>query len=505
MKMKKLLAVAVTLCLLLCAMLPMAASAVEVGMVSQYLTLDEDMGAYVYDTAAGGTAYVEIAAGETAVIVVEGGAGAEFAAYGYDTENFEDAEYYVILSRMFDGQYWATGETSGTLAGDNIQIYNANEFAIHFKIAFDTAAGGGSSDPVGTYNNPEVIPDMGVFMGGMFTHDFVGASEPYFYKWTALADGEFSVTIMGTDGPGGADSVGWTYSLENADGNIYGDNHWNNDDDVVATDSISVSAGDTVTVMLGTYDPDNWGYPDGSVTFQVGFAEYGSPDLPYPLSAGVNEYTIDSDMNHYAFTANTVTKIVLSGAGDSWEYVEGEWEELTADADGNYTFVLAAGESIVLNPGPTSYEGSDITITVTEKGSEEWPIEVEADEEYTSPNTFWPGSFFSFTAEEDGTLIIDFGEYTDWLILIGEDEYAGEGESTYAEIEVTAGEVVFNIMDWRFSWDGEFAVVFETPTQEPVTPPTNDNPKTGDMGVIMAAVAAVSSACGAAFVCKKKG
>lgn len=461
MNAKKLLAVAVTVCLLLCAMLPLAASAVEIGTVGQYPTVED--GACTYDTTTGGTALITVPAGEYVAVSVAGGTGAEIAIYAYDTANFEAAQYQLILDRI--NQPWFTGEGSGTLGGDGFSIINANAFDIYVKFA--VGAGGDSSDPIGSYNNPEPLPDMGVYMGGQFTHDFIDATEPYHYKWTAAEDGKFSVTILGTDGPNGFNSVGWMYYVENPDGNQYGTYHWNDDDPVVATDSVSVSAGETVVIMVATYDPTNYSatLPLGGVTFQVGFQAYGSAEMPYPLNKGVNEYNIVNDLNHYSYTATTETKIVLSGAGASWEYNAGSYDEMTADANGDYVVVLDAGESIVLNPAPSSLAGSDITITVAEKGSEEWPVELTIGD-HAAANTWWPGTYYTWTGEDAGLLIVDFGTYTDWMLIVNDVPYSADEGDTVAVFEVAAGETAVNVMDWGWSWNGEFSVEFEPFTTE---------------------------------------
>lgn len=460
MKAKKLLAVAVTLCLLLCAVLPMAASAVELGQVSQYPTADPDDGSYTYDTTAGGTAFITIAAGETAMINAAGASGAELAVYGYDTENFEDAQYLLILSRQMDGQIWATGNGTGTLAGEGFQIYNANEFDIYVKFAI----GAGSSAPAGTYDNPEPLEDMAVYQSAEISHDFIDATDPYWFQWEARYDGEFSVTVLGTDGPNGADSVGWLYYLENADAGKYGDYHWSDDEPVVATDSISVSAGDVVKIMLSTYDYNNTGatLPLGGVKIKLNFQVYGSPDLPYPLEKGINEYTITDGMNHYAYTATTDTKVVVSGAGNVYEYVDEDYDALDADSNGDVTVILAAGEAVVINPEPTSLAGNDIEILVAEKGSEDWPIEITEAGDHTATNPGWPGTYYTWSGEEAGLLIVDFGTYTDWMLMVDNVQYSAEEGDTIAVFEVPAGETSLNVMDWGFTWDGKFSVEFES-------------------------------------------
>ena len=67
----------------------------------------------------------------------------------------------------------------------------------------------------------------------------------YHFTWTATADGELTITMSGDN---------WTYVINNMTSYAYGENHASNDTPVVTSETVNVSAGDEIAVVMGTTD-----------------------------------------------------------------------------------------------------------------------------------------------------------------------------------------------------------------------------------------------------------
>ncbi len=116
--------------------------------------------------------------------------------------------------------------------------------------------------PVGTPQNPgEMI------LGENTAQVEADNADGYIYNWTATANGELTVTMDGT---------GWSYTVSNLTAGTYGDTHTSGDDPVVAAETIVVSEGDQIQVIVNTYDPESYSTPAGSVAFTASLLE---PDL----------------------------------------------------------------------------------------------------------------------------------------------------------------------------------------------------------------------------------
>ncbi|MBQ8279943.1 MAG: hypothetical protein IJZ23_08910 [Roseburia sp.] len=114
--------------------------------------------------------------------------------------------------------------------------------------------------PEGTVNNPETISV------GTYSQSYAEGADCYYYQWTATANGSMTFDISATT------SVGWQYAVNNETTYAYGDTHWSDDSTVVSSETITVSEGDVIVIMVGTYDPaDMWANPAGTVDFTVSF------------------------------------------------------------------------------------------------------------------------------------------------------------------------------------------------------------------------------------------
>ena len=92
-----------------------------------------------------------------------------------------------------------------------------------------------------------------------------------YYTYYATQAGTVTIKIISESG--------WTYCINNLTTYKYGDTHWFDDEEVVASETIEVSAGDEITIVINTYDPNNmWGLTPGTVEFQL--VEEALPEDP---------------------------------------------------------------------------------------------------------------------------------------------------------------------------------------------------------------------------------
>ena len=121
-------------------------------------------------------------------------------------------------------------------------------------------------DEMGSANYP-----AGIAGDGLYTTAIEEGSQGYYYCWTASTAGTLTVAIDT------ANCVnGWTYVVNNRTAGTYGDTHWCEDETVVAYETITVSAGDIVVIMVNTYDPENmWTAPVGNVVWSLNYTAEG--------------------------------------------------------------------------------------------------------------------------------------------------------------------------------------------------------------------------------------
>lgn len=84
-----------------------------------------------------------------------------------------------------------------------------------------------------------------------------GAGQGYYFIWTAVEDGKLTIEMT---------SSNWTYVINNNTQYGYGDNHASDDDTVVASETVSVKAGDEIQIIIGTAD-----YEAAEVTLNASF------------------------------------------------------------------------------------------------------------------------------------------------------------------------------------------------------------------------------------------
>lgn len=461
MNAKKILAVAVTLCLLLCAMLPMAASAAP-GQIAQYLYPTANPSGYyecTYDMATGGTAMIlALPADATLHVYGTGMTGATISAYATDT-NGDPAEYGLIPS---NGGYVAAvnGEATCNAVQDMVRVYNGSASAINIRMNVTANAAG----PDGSRDNPYPISTAGMGwndvpfgdMGAYMLNVPEGETEMVFYKWTATGDGYAYIDAISASDMSG--DLGWTYVVMNNTSSAVSNAQYSDqtDDD----DYVDFANGDEILFGVATYANGSWACPEGVLSFRMGYDLYGSSSTPYIIEPGMTTYTGIGD-KYFKTEANDVAgKLIITTDAEVWDY--GYTTQYEKNSDGQVVIDVPAGDSGVVGLN-IYYPGAgqvDAEIIYALPGSEYMPIELTVGD-HTAPNPWWPGTYYTWTSDMDGLLVLDFGDFDGWLVNANNIPYTSEDGATYAEIEVVAGETAISVVDYNWRWDGKFSVEFE--------------------------------------------
>ena len=176
--------------------------------------------------------------------------------------------------------------------------------------------------PAGHQMNPAPLT-----LGTNTAAQAAGASD-YYYNWTAIGTGELTIAMDET--------AQWIYSVSNLTTGVSGELHRSDDETPVPAETLTVSEGDVIQVVVNTYDPaDTAKNPAGDVVTEASFVWV----LPCEN-----------------FTTAPVP------AGDSWTY------RLTAPEGG--TLTISNANAYVLC-GETTYNPDTEGVITVELGTEE--------------------------------------------------------------------------------------------------------------------------------------
>lgn len=134
---------------------------------------------------------------------------------------------------------------------DTYSSTNPPVFAIKNSGTADVTCAVAFVYPTGSMNNPATA------VVGENTAAVEADSQGYFYTYVAEADGTVTVTIDEA-------CTNWTCTVSNVTANIYGQNNSSNDTEPNRTQTVEVSAGDRVQIVIGTAD-----HAEGNVSFDV--------------------------------------------------------------------------------------------------------------------------------------------------------------------------------------------------------------------------------------------
>lgn len=92
-----------------------------------------------------------------------------------------------------------------------------------------------------------------------------GDEDGYCFLWKAEESGTFTITM--------AEGKHWQYVVNNLTSFVSGELHVSNDDPLVLSETITVSTGDEIRIIVNTYDPEMpFSTPGGEITFVTAFA-----------------------------------------------------------------------------------------------------------------------------------------------------------------------------------------------------------------------------------------
>ena len=151
--------------------------------------------------------------------------------------------------------------------------------------------------PVGTMDNPAAL------VAGENTAELAEGNQGYFFTYTAEQAGELVIQL-----PAG----NWVYAINNLTTGVYGDTQWSDSDPVMNPATLTVAAGDEISIMVGTYDPASpWVAPAGQITITV----------TLPSQAPAKEGWIQEDGKWFFYEDGEMVKNAWRKDSKGWVYL----------------------------------------------------------------------------------------------------------------------------------------------------------------------------------------
>lgn len=221
--------------------------------------------------------------------------------------------------------YPTGGVAEFTMEAQNYEFFsvtnNDSENSIAVTVTMTAVAGGGSTEPTGTYEDPIAVElqDRGWAVMGSAEAELTAGSNGVYFKLVAPADGVFDI------GPG-ASNYEFMYSVENKTQGKYGDYHWSNEsatDDEARGCYSYVSQGDEVLVWVNSYNPeDEWNAPADTVYLYAYFYPMGSAYCPMAPENG--EYSIvfeaGDEAYYFEYVATETGTFTVEMLSENWGY-----------------------------------------------------------------------------------------------------------------------------------------------------------------------------------------
>lgn len=285
----------------------------------------------------------------------------------------------VVTVQTEEGMYYG--------AMTSLTIVNNGEEDKAFSISY--------AYPVGDLNNPDTVE------AGDHTIALEENSE-YYYNWTAPDDGEMTFTMNSESG--------WQYTVNPMSG---GENHYCDDDPVVTSETLRVSKGEEVMIVVANYDPTAWPYPAVELDFTIAFVgDPGTESNPFEL--GYDKWTMAGEDEAPLFA----TASVDVPANTTYYYsVNGMFSGLNLSVDGGEATLLPtvnvrSGEMIIFPVSNDTDAEKSMTLTLSYPlGTQQNPAElVEGENVATVTEDNWYGYQFSWTAPDRGELTITMSD-----------------------------------------------------------------------------------------------
>ena len=224
--------------------------------------------------------------------------------------------------------------------------------------------------PVGSQDNPEVLTESG-------EHALESIAD-YYYTFTAPSNGTVTVTML---------EGNWQYCINNLTTYRYGDSHYYDDDTVVASESIEVSAGNVISIMIAYYD-GSWQTTSGDVKWSFTFEGECAHEFKYDCDSvcSLCGETVREASHSYFYACDAHCEICGELTNEDAAHSIGHVDavEATCQATGNieywyceYCGVCWADEALTLQTNLMSI----VTYTdhVYENGACKWCGEADPD------------------------------------------------------------------------------------------------------------------------------
>lgn len=351
------------------------------------------------------------------VLTIHNGAGA-WVTYGEDTYSADEAG---VITVPFPEN---TGEEA-----EAITISLTSSTAADYVLTFDY--------PEGSAKNPAALA-----LGENRAVLEANASDGYIFSWTADCTGELTIAMD--------EEAHWQYAMRNVTAGVNGTVHTSGQETVISSETLLVSDGDVVQVIVNTYDPaDTASTPDGTVTFTASFLD--------PL-LGTSEKPIRLDPKE--------TTEVTIPAGE-YRYYTADAEEMILTVKGKYVIVSSGGDNYSLENGSVTlpYQ-SKFSLTNMALGDDQCSISFaypvghrrNPDKLVLGENTAIleagneKGYAFTWTAQVSGELTVTMQPDAHWQYTIGAESHNSVEDPLQASktVTVTAGEeirIVVNTFD----------------------------------------------------------
>ena len=281
------------------------------------------------------------------------------------TEATKDVEYDVILTNKVSSVQ-KTLKADGVNGVVSMDIVPYDEIIIQVAAvpdsttweipALDITIAGEIGFPKGSNMNPDTL-----VLDKNTAAIEAGDADGYIYTWTADQDGELTIIMTGD---------GWSYSVSNLTAGTYGATRTSGDEPALIAQTIKVTKGDEIQIMVNTFDPaDQWNNPAGDVTFTASTVspaakftdlkegKYYSDAMDFMVGNGFMNGTSETTMGHSTNTnrAMMATLLYRFAGQPSVEGLKNPFTDVPAGKYYTNAVIWAASEGIVKGTSDTTF------------------------------------------------------------------------------------------------------------------------------------------------------
>ena len=286
--------------------------------------------------------------------------------------------------------------------------------------------------PIGNPANPEFLDKMGEHFAAV-----AGDGNAYFYNWTTLADGQFTITMPGDD---------WTYTINNLTTAQYGDLHSSADGSEPSL-TLNLAAGDTLEIIISTASGLKLDVP---VIFDFYDPTYGTAENPASLTEMETVLTVQAGTEFHANAVFGGADMTITGPQGFKVTIGGQ--EYVSE---NGVLTLPRIEATRFAPLNLVFAGGEkaekYTVTFAYPlGNGANPEVIDAMGQYTAAVIGTePGYFYTWTAEVDGMFTVTMLS-DDWTFCVNnitkgvysDIHSSQEGSASTLTVDVTAGDEI---------------------------------------------------------------